>query len=211
MISLGCCFTIPPNWSDSVKLDHRYRTGIQRAIWGNEKRAAYRSRYCLAESYSFLTLSLEESLWLRRKLYFYQAQAWGIPVWPDACQLSVDFESNDTVMVFDSTLYRHFSHCPYVVIISDYSTYEYLPVETEYVYDELAGIYVLVGKITKTTIDIVGIHQRWPAGSWVYPMFPALLPTKFSVKDMTASLMEGTLDVEELIEYFPGTNMGGVG
>lgn len=188
MIPVGCCLTIPPNWDETVKLEHRYKTGIQKALWGKEKRAGYRSRYSLAELYQFFTVTVQEKQWLQRKLYKHQAEAWGIPVWPDGAQLTAQFGMSDTVITVNSTFYRHFAHCPYVILIQDYANYEYFPVT----------------QVTETTITVTATtHLVWPIGSWVYPMFPALLNSKISVKNLTASLYDGKIEVEELIEHIP--------
>jgi len=186
MIALGDIqnfWTLPPQWGSTVAVSHSWKTGIQRGILGNEKRAAYNARYRLKEKFSVMATSYAESAWIKRNLYTHPHELWGVPIWPDITIVSPAAMTGATDIYCDTT-YRHFKVDGFAILISqaDFRVYEAVQVTA------VDPAYISI------TVPLVA---DWLGGSVLYPLFAAKLSETEESK-ITAVVGRMTLTASEL-------------
>jgi len=172
-------WTIPPQWGSQVAVSHRWMTGIQRGVLGNEKRSSYFSTYRLKEKFEVSEFSDAEASWIKGNMFSYSHSLWGVPIWPDVAYLTADSLIGATTINCDTT-YRHFKADGFALLLDmdDFTVYEALQIDT------VAASYFTITQ---------AVTADWLTGAVVFPMFPARLTDPSERK---VSAVFGSLDIE---------------
>jgi hypothetical protein len=175
-------FSVPPNWASSVLLRTIYQTVVLESLDTGEERFARRPRCMYGLRFSPLTLSGQESGYIRRIMELAQALPVAMPVWTQETKLTADLAAGATVLAVDDTNDTLFSVLrSYAIIWRDFKTWEVLEVA------DIDG-----GEITldeATTFD-------WRPGDLVLPILIGRLPRprQRAATDVNADLQ---IDFEE--------------
>jgi len=154
--------TIPPNWAEPVSLSHVWRTSILRGETGDEQRSALYTKARRKIRYRLDVLDAAEMRWIKRHLFKYLHQVWGVPLWPDRTYLTAQADAGQNVLTVASAAYRHFGEGERVILLdaADPGLYE-------------AGE---IASISAPNITLVNnLANTWPVGTDVYPMIEARL------------------------------------
>ncbi len=155
-------FTVCPNWSDGVSLRTQYDTLIREALDTTEERQGRRPRCLYGLHYSTLSLTAQETGYIRGVVERAQAMPVGMPVWTDPAKILVDSESGATELTVDDISYTLFQVLTdYVMIWNDFETWEVLAIES------MAADTIVLSEPTT---------QDWPTGTMVFPILFGKLP-----------------------------------
>ncbi|MFA5753984.1 MAG: hypothetical protein WC905_01305 [Patescibacteria group bacterium] len=141
-----------------MKLAHIWRTAIQTAVAGKDKRTALFTWPRIKINNKYLISGTKRMNQIKRNLIFRVDAIWGIPLWPDITTLAAQAASGQKILAVAETAYRHFYAGRNCIIISasDPDSYEVGVINV------LASAQItLVGNLTST----------WPAGSFVLPLY----------------------------------------
>ena len=151
-MNIDAYLTIPPNWGQDISISHIWRTGIQESITGIEKRSALYTWRRRKIEYSLDLLDSKEAQWVKRYLYQYMHQIWGIPIWPDFTDLTSQANSGQKILSVAQTSYRRFEEGGRVILVSlsDFTLCEEGEIDT----------------LTDTQITLAdNLAVTWPSGS----------------------------------------------
>ena len=141
---------------------HAWRTGIQTTIKGVEKRSMLFTWPRIKLENEFLATTHAATNYLKRNLFRYVDQIWGIPIWADKTTLTSQAASGQKNLLVGGTTYRHFYAGRNCIIInaSNFTSYE-------------VG---LIASLNSTTLVMTSnLTATWPAGSLVLPVYDCLL------------------------------------
>ena len=187
MAALSAYFVVPPDWAESVKVSHSWRTSIQRSITGREKRSALFTVKRKRVAYSSIALYRNELIWLEAMFFKYLHYQWGFPIWPDKATLSVVGNIGDNNLTVETTIYRRFEVGDECILVdkADFRTYE---VQT-------------VSGITLTQISLgANLTKAWPINSFVYPVIASRISGDQVLSYQTDEVVEFSVDAMETVE-----------
>jgi len=147
--------TIPPQ---SQTVAHRWRTGIQKAVNGQEKRSALLTWPRVILRNMITPTGSREINWLKRKIIKYADALWGIPIWADKTELTAPAASGQKILAVAATADRHFYADRQCVIADPADPLSY----------EVGTIDVLAAQ--QITL-VANLGATWPSGSWVLPLY----------------------------------------
>lgn len=177
-------WTLAPNWKYGVGLSHIWRTGIVKGVTAPEQRSSYFGNYRLKETFQVDAFSFAESAWLSKVLFHYSESVWGIPVWPDWTLLSASVVSGASSLPVIVTAYRHFLAGWPCILISpaDFQVYDAVEIE----------------EVSSNLITLAGtVSHNWPAGSMVYPVFPASISNDNLISDLTSVISGARIEANQ--------------
>jgi len=164
------------NIPTQVELTHEWKTGIQRAVSGKEKRSALFSWPRVSVDYNYITITAAERNWFKNNLYQYigQDHTWSVPIWSDACRLSADANSGQAVIsCLDDPQYMNFQADRFAVLVdpSSYTNYEVIEISSVATNEALA----------KSTLS-----ATWSSDStYIVPLFDMQLDSQTALLSRT--------------------------
>jgi len=160
-MSVNAYLTLPPG--RGLALSHIWKTGMQKSITGKGKRSALYTWPRLKIGYKYKLTSDAKQNWLKRRLFKYPDELWGVPVWPDKTILTAQAASGQKVISIESSANRHFYEDRDAILIdpSDYTSYEAVTI------DVLAADQI-------TTAG--NLANTWPANSLIFPLYYFHIP-----------------------------------
>jgi len=187
MAILSAYFVIPPDWADKPKVSHIWRTSIQKAITGREKRSALYTFRRKRIAYSTIAMYRDELVWIEAMFFQYLHYQWGFPVWPDRTILSAIGNIGDNTLTVESTIYRRFEIGAECILIdkTNCRTYE---VHT-------------INNITLNQISLgANLTKTWPKYSFVYPVIASRISGDQVLSYQTDEMVEFSVDAMETVE-----------
>lgn len=188
MTVLSAYFVVPPDWAaNRPKVSHIWRTNIQRAITGREKRSALFTFKRKRVAYSTIAINRDELVWLEAMFFKYLHYQWGFPIWPDKAILDAVGNIGDNTLSIETSIYRRFEIGDECILIdkTDFRTYE---VQT-------------ISGITLTQISLVGsLTKTWEKGSFVYPVIASRISEDQVLSYQTDEVVEFSVDATETVE-----------
>ena len=148
-------FSFRPDWSDPWRETTSYLTEILPAYDGTEQRRALRQIPRSGATFRVLTCSPGETAALETMVYGWQAQAFGVPWWPETSLLRAAADAGDRVLQVDTTDHPAFMVDGLVMVWLDFATWEAFRVT-----GVSAGSLELASQVTRP----------WPAGARVVPV-----------------------------------------
>lgn len=122
-------YSICPNWKDKVSLRTLYKTIIRESLDLSEERIAKFPRSLFGIQYRTLPLTGPETGYIRRVMELSQHLPVVMPVWTDACKLTVACGFGDNALQVETTFPTVFPVLwDYVIVWKDYKTWEILAV-----------------------------------------------------------------------------------
>lgn len=117
--------SIQPDWKQQVILRPRHKTTIAEAIDLTEERQNLAPRALYSLEYQSLTLSTQESGYLKRVLDLADDLPVAVPIWPMAAKLSVAASSSATTLTVDDTTGCMFdAFHEHAILWEDFQTWE---------------------------------------------------------------------------------------
>jgi len=185
---LSAYFVVPPDWAaNRPKVSHTWRTNIQKAITGREKRSALFTSKRKRVAYSSIAMYRNELIWLEAMFFKYLHYQWGFPIWPDKAILSAIGTIGDNSLTVKTTIYRRFEIGDECILIdkTDFRTYE---VQT-------------ISGISLTQISLGGVLTKtWGIGSFVYPVIASRISEDQVLSYQTDEMVEFSVDAMETVE-----------
>lgn len=189
-------FTVPPDWGRALVLGENWE-GIEReALSTAEDRLGTLPRPLYKLDYSTLTLTAQETGYIRKVLEGADDLPIGMPFWQDAAKLSVPTVIGNVNCSVDFTAGTLFDVLPYALIFHDFDSWE-----TKRVFS-----------ITSTQITFAdAIEAVWAVGDLVVPLTLGLLKRN---QQEAITDIHGILKVKfeerflQEASYLPGTISG---
>lgn len=176
--------TIPPQ---SQTVAHRWRSSIQKAVNGREKRSALLTWPRVILRNTVAPIGSREINWLKRKLIRYADSVWGIPVWADKTELTAQAASGQKILAVAETADRHFYAGRQCIMIDPSDPFEY----------EVGTIDILAS--AQITL-VANLSATWPAGSWVFPLYDCRIAADQEVARPRSNRREIELEATEAFE-----------
>lgn len=118
-------FTGPPSWDSGVTLGVAYRTSLFEALDTSEERHSLYPRPLYRIRYRTLTLSANETAYLRKVIELAKGVPIGVPLWPMRTKLTADASAGATALEVDDVGRRLWDvFYTYALIWRDYKTWE---------------------------------------------------------------------------------------
>lgn len=162
-----------PNWSQPMSETLDWLTDVIVAYNGDEQRRVIRSKpRCMFEYTSSLTN--KNSSICANLLWGNQNRAWGLPLWFDRSTLT-SIASASSYSIATITANKNFVVGGYAILITDTMTYE----------------VVEIVSVTSSSITVVSpLTATWAAGTNIYPLVVAKMPTSVTSRKLTDSVTE---------------------
>jgi len=171
MTTINTFLLLKPDWQDHPRVQREWRTAVQKAITGHEKRWALYSWARTGIQYTLAALGWEDMAYTRRKVFKFQKGIVGVPIWPALAVLTAQAASGQKQVQIASTL--HFYTPGRTVALMDpanLDTYE-------------SGV---IQSVTDTTITLQdNLDNTWDAGDEVAPVIPARIGDRQSFQWVT--------------------------
>lgn len=175
-------YSVPPNWKGTVTLRLLYQTLIREALDLSEERQERQPRCLYGIRYQPLTLSGQETGYIRRVIEMAQALPVVMPVWTEACMILADAAAGATSLSVDDTTQTLFPVLfDYVFLFRDFKTWEVLEI------DSVEGDEIILSEPTGLS---------WSTGDFVYPILIGKLP-RANFKAVTDINALNDVDFEE--------------
>lgn len=175
-------YSVPPNWKATVTLRTLYQTLIRESLDLSEERQERQPRCLYGIRYRPLTLSGQETGYIRRVLELAQAMPVVMPVWTEACMILANAGAGATTLTVDDTSQTLFPVLrDYVFIFRDFKTWEVLEIDS-----------ISAGEITLAEPTAFA----WQTGDFVYPILIGKLP-RSNMKAATDIHASQDVDFEE--------------
>lgn len=149
-------FTVPPDWSNAVGLRMLDKVLVRESLDVSEERIQTRPRPLYGLRYRTLTLSEQETGYIRRVLELPDGLPFALPVWPDQVKITAAVESGDVVIPVESTansLWDTFDEL--AIVWTAFNTWELISVES-----------VATNEIVLDT----PLAGDWSSGAFVVPL-----------------------------------------
>ena len=158
MTTANTYFLARPDWSSPVKALRAYRTGIQKAIRGDEKRQAIYSFGRVGVRFNVTNLTYTEAAYSKRKIFKFQGGIVGVPIWTDLLRITAEASSAQKDVTVSGTTSLWFQHTGINVVLMDPSD----PTSFE------AGV---VASVTPTVITLEeNLANTWAIGKEIVPV-----------------------------------------
>ena len=123
------------NIPSEVEMTHEWKTGIQKAISGQEKLSALFSWPRVKVDQKHTVITATERNFIKNSLFEFASldKIWAVPLWSDACQLSVNANSGQAVIsTVEDPQAMDYLVDRYAVLanISDYTSYEVIEISS---------------------------------------------------------------------------------
>ena len=177
--------TARPDWSEGVEISRTWRTSIQAAVTGSEKRSALYGRVRRGVIYKVLALNSAEVAYLKRRLWRDMHLVVGVPLWPDGAALTDQVDAGlDLILPVTSTADREFTIGAEAVLVDprDASHYEAV------VIDDLDADKIYLAD---------AVDGDWPAHTMVYPVIPCRIEPAQTLRALTAGVGEFSVSAAE--------------
>jgi len=172
---IAAYLTISPNWAQPITVGRRWQTSILRTEVGLEQRSGLFSLPRRKIKYQLDILDESEMRYVKRYLFKFIHQIWGIPIWPDAMILSVDAEAGQNILEVESYLYRDVATGEQIILL--------------YQSEPLAYEIGTIAGFAETQIVLQGpLNTTWFAGNPVYPIMAARLASAQEITLNTPSM-----------------------
>ena len=154
--------TLEPDWTEGLKYSRVWKTFIQKSLTGKEVRSAIYTWPRKKLEYTVFATNYAEQAYLKRVLFKFVNEVWGIPLWQDETILLSDAPAGSSSLTADTT-FRNFEKGGQCIIYEDYRTYEVAE----------------ISDISDTSITLSSsLQNSWPAGTRVYPVLKARIKQK---------------------------------
>ncbi|MFH1136580.1 MAG: hypothetical protein V1816_10920 [Pseudomonadota bacterium] len=177
--------TARPDWSDGVEITRSWRTSIQSAVTGSEKRSALYGKVRRTVSYKVLVLGVADLAYLKRRLWRDMHLVVGVPLWPDGAALTDQVDAGlDLILPVTSTADREFAVGGEAILVDphDMDNFEVVVV------DDLDSDKIYL------TDPVAG---DWPAHAMVYPVIPCRIEPAQTIRALTAGIGEFAVSAAE--------------
>ena len=180
-------FLIEPDWKKSVSFRKKWRTSIQTAITGGEKKSALFGWPRRSLLYAASALSPAEANHIKRKLFKNLHNIWGVPYWQDRTVLTARAFTGQNILNVGSTVNRNFEMGASCVLLESRDSYEAHPI------DAIADTSIILRE---------NLTSTWPAGTEVYPLLKARLKATQKMRTITSAI--GDIQIEAAEAYDDG-------
>ncbi len=168
----------------SFKLSHVWRTSIQNAYNGNEKRTMLYTWPRVILDVEYILSQNDRINWFKRNLIQKDTLTWAAPIWSDETTLTSQAASGQKILAVGSTDTRHFYNGRQCIIISASSFLSY----------EIGTI----ASFTSTEITLVdNLVSTWGAGSIVAPWYDFRLEDEQEIGALFQKLQKIELKLTE--------------
>ena len=182
--TLDKTFLFEPNWEKPVTVSFSWKTAIQKAISGNEKRSGIYTFPHKNIKYKTSGMDAAEFNFIKRQFFIKIPDVWDIPHWPDRVTLTAEAVSGTTILTVTSTANMLFSLFGRCIIIGENSH----------------GYYG-VDNVTTLAITLSEpLTETWPIGTSVYPGFSGRVKTSQDIEVITPGLGDTIIDITETVE-----------
>jgi hypothetical protein len=149
-------FTGPPSWDGGVTVAAAYRTTIFEALDTSEERHSQFPRPLYRTRYRTLTLTANETAYLRKVIELAKEMPIGVPLWPMRTKLTANAAAGATILTVDDLNYRLWDvFNKFALIWRDYRTWEVI---------DMSGA-------AGTSISLSAVLAgSWQAGDTVVPL-----------------------------------------
>lgn len=182
--TLDKTFLFEPNWEKPVTVSFSWKTAIQKAISGIEKRSGIYTFPHKNIKYKTSGMDAAEFNFIKRQFFVKIPEVWDIPHWPDRVTLTAEAVSGTTILTVTSTadmLFTLFGRC---IIIGENSH----------------GYYG-VDNVTTLAITLSEpLAETWPIGTSVYPGFSGRVKKTQDIEVITPGLGDTIIDITETVE-----------
>ena len=187
MTAVDYYLTVRPDWAGGFEMTRAWRTSIQQAVTGSEKRSAIFSRVRRGFNYKVRLLSAAELAYLKRVLWRDLHLIVGIPVWPDGAALTDQVDAGlDLILPVTSTTDREFEAGAEVILIDADDPDHYEAAAVDYV--------------TATQVVLLdAVAGDWPVHTMVYPVAACRIEPAQTLKALTAGIGEFSVSAAEEI------------
>ena len=140
------------------KVAHAWKTGLQTTVTGIEKRSMLFTWPRINLENEFLATTNQQINYLKRNIFYYADQLWGIPIWADLTTLTAQAASGQKNINVVQTANRHFYAGRKCIIIDadDFTRYEVATINT------LSAVQL---------VSLANLTITWPVGSLVLPCY----------------------------------------
>jgi len=189
-------FPFPPNFRQSFRETLEWRTNVLRSYSGKEQRRSVRQKARRNFDYEFWIGKDAQQLF-QNSMLGWQNRVFALPVWNDKRLLPTDLTQGALAIPINTAGYS-FEAGGALIILKSEQEYEVLDIDT-------VGAEITL---------VATVQQDWPAGTPVYPMIAAHLPTAVSTRQLTDTILEGSVqftpDPSVTDPYIPTSTPGTV-
>lgn len=119
-------FSIPPNWSRPVKISENWGGLAREAMDTSEERQGNQPRPLYKIDYETLTLTAQETGYVRRMLQADTDMPVGVAAWQDAVRLTADAAELDTEVLTEATAGTLLDVLPYALLWHAFDEFDVL-------------------------------------------------------------------------------------
>ncbi|RLA02593.1 MAG: hypothetical protein DRQ42_00185 [Gammaproteobacteria bacterium] len=170
-------FVHPVYWGSGFNYGRSYMSSITTALVGVEQRSLLHHYPRREIIYDVITRNQIETYHIKKYLKAYLHKTWGVPIWVYGMTLTQAASIGASTLNVGSTQWRELSALSYVLLYTDYQTYEVIQVQS-----------FTTSQITTVT----NLTSSWGIGTKVYPVlranlsaaqeFGAKVPEVFAIK-----------------------------